>query len=460
MDLSKTHDNFALFFEMGTGKTLSTIAALLESYNSGPGIQKTLVVAPIVVVPNWEREIQAYSDLPGHRVVTLLGSQKQRIKTFQSALDRIGKELIVITNYEALLMGDLFEMLMKWQPEFFVADESHKLKTYNTKRTKFATQLADKAGRKILLSGTPVLNSPIDLFSQYRVMDGGKTFGKSFYAFRFKYFYDKNAYMPSTVRFPNWQLHPDSIENINALVQETSLRVKKDECLDLPPLLRRTEYVEMTPGQNKLYQGMKKDFIAYLDDKACVASIALTKALRLMQILSGFIKLEDGTERQLDNVPRERALEDLLEQLTPNHKVIVWAVFKHNFKQIAKICEKLGLEYVEVHGGVTQKCKQEAIDRFTRDDGPRVFIGHPGAGGIGVNLTVSSYSIYFSRSFSLEHDLQSEARNHRGGSERHEKITRIDLVTPGTIDELVLKMLANKQELGENLISAIKREGI
>jgi SNF2 family DNA or RNA helicase len=81
-----------------------------------------------------------------------------------------------------------------------------------------------------------------------------------------------------------------------------------------------------------------------------------------------------------------------------------------------------------------------------------VLIGHPGSGGIGLNLIEASYMIYYSRSFSLEHDIQSEARCYRGGSERHQSITRIDLVTPGTIDELVMKSLATKQELSDKIL--------
>ena len=79
-------------------------------------------------------------------------------------------------------------------------------------------------------------------------------------------------------------------------------------------------------------------------------------------------------------------------------------------------------------------------------------IANQGAGGIGINMTEASYSIFFSRNFSLEHDLQAEARNYRGGSEMHQKVTRIDLVSPGTIDELISEALANKQNMAEKIL--------
>lgn len=386
---------------------------------------------------------------------SLEGSEKKRCKTLLGS-----DSLVFVSNYESLRMKELYQLYLGFKPEIIVFDESHKLKNPSAQTTKKAIALADTARYKYLLSGTPVLNSPMDLFSQYRAMDGGKSFGKNFFSFRAKYFYDANAGMPKTYHFPNWVVKKTATSDINKIVNDTSLRVTKEECLDLPPLIRQTQYVEMTAEQAKMYKQMKQDFITFINDKACVAQLALTKALRLQQIVSGFVRLDDGSEITLKTTPREKALEELLTDLTPNHKVIVWAVFRHNFKQISKICEKVGVDYVEVHGEVSGKAKQESIDRFNNDDRCRVFIGHPGAGGVGISLVCSDISIYFSRSFSLEHDLQSEARNHRGGSEQHNKITRIDLVSKDTIDQLVLEMLAKKVELGENLLQAIKQGAI
>ena len=92
------------------------------------------------------------------------------------------------------------------------------------------------------------------------------------------------------------------------------------------------------------------------------------------------------------------------------------------------------------------------MDRFRKDDSCRVMIANQGAGGAGINLVEASYSIYYSKGFSLEHDLQSEARNHRGGSEIHDKITRIDLVCPNTIDESINEALSNKQHVADRIL--------
>ena len=114
------------------------------------------------------------------------------------------------------------------------------------------------------------------------------------------------------------------------------------------------------------------------------------------------------------------ALRDLLEDLTPEHKVIVWAVFKQNYRDIAKVCADLKIEYVTLSGEQSTKEKNDAVEKFKTNPDTKVIIANPQAGGVGVNLQEASYSIFYSRNFSLENDLQAEARNYRGGSEIHE----------------------------------------
>ncbi len=232
------------------------------------------------------------------------------------------------------------------------------------------------------------------------------------------------------------------------------MAVKKEDCLDLPPLVRERVYVELSKPQRKLYDEMKRDFITFIGDQAVTASLAITKALRLMQIISGFAQAEsDGgatvTVPIKDN-PRAAALRELLQEIAPYHKVIVWAVFKRDYETISKVVEELSLDYVLVHGETSNK--QETIERFQVDPKLRVLVGHPGAAGIGVNITAASYAIYYSRNFSLEQYLQSEARNYRGGSEIHEKITHIDIVAKDTLDEQVVEALSGKRTISVEVL--------
>lgn len=123
---------------------------------------------------------------------------------------------------------------------------------------------------------------------------------------------------------------------------------------------------------------MKRDFVAYVNDKACVATLAITKALRLQQIVSGFVALEgengeDRTNVAIKDNPRAQALKELLADVAPYHKVIVWAVFRENYAAVRAVCDELELKYVEVHGEVSAPARQKAVDSFNDEKDVRVF---------------------------------------------------------------------------------------
>lgn len=440
---------FAFFFEAGTGKTYTCIKTIL---NNGGLSGRVLIFCPPIVCENWKREWEKFAGVSEDDILVLRGPGKKRVEALKSSSARI-----VITNYESLLMNDLFELFCKTPFSFLVVDECQKIKDPTSQRTKKMIILSDKLRSKnYLLSGTPVLNSLMDLWSQFRVLDGGFTLGKNFFAFRNTYFFDRNANAPSYVKHRDWQLRPGAESIIKDKIKDFSMHVKKEQCLDLPPLLTKKIFVSMGKEQKRVYDSMEKDFISLVGSEAAVAELVITKALRLQQIVSGFVPVEiGGGDRKnisFDDNPRIDALEELLLEYTPKSKVIVWAVFKENFVQIAKLCERLGLKFVEVHGEV--KNKQEAVDEFNTNDDCRVFIGHPGSGGIGINLVVSNVSIFYSRNFSLENDIQAEARNNRGGSEIHDSLLRIDLVCNNSIDEQILTALDNKQQIGVKVLLA------
>jgi SNF2 family DNA or RNA helicase len=462
IERAKEMQDFALFFDMGAGKTSTTINILRHKFAHYKRVLRTVIFCPPVVCINWKREFEAHSKI-GHLVHVLSGSQKKRIEQFNKLKDNRPSPIFV-TNYESLQMEDLMQLIFNWRPEATVWDESQRIKNPQAKRTKIAIRLADLTLHNYILSGTPILNNAMDVWAQFRVLDRGQTFqdhrGKpmAFMHFRAKYFTDKNAGMPSDRHFPKFVLGEGMEDLFHDMIYAKAMRVMKSECLDLPPLVKTRVEVELAPEQKRLYNEMKEHFIAYLESgEAVTAQVAVTKALRLQQIVSGYCKTEDGVEIQLEHNPRLTALEETLEGLPENSKVIIWSVFQANYREIASVCEKLKLPYRELHGLVPGKDRQKNIDDFNNDPEVRVMIANQGAGGVGVNLIAASYSFFYSRNFSLEQDLQAEARNYRGGSEIHEKVTRVDFVAPGTIDEVIMEALANKVNLAESILALRNR---
>lgn len=451
-------DEFAFLFDIGTGKTCASINTLRHWCQQANRVLNTLVLCPQTTILQWkEDEFRKHSVLEKH-CVPLVGPGTKRLKLVK---ERFGKPTIFITNHETLLMKPVVTALLNHGVEVGIFDEAQKFKTPTAKRTKAAAKLSETLKKKLVLTGSKL--QPMDYFSIYLVLDNGKTFGKNFFVYRAKYFFDKNAGMPKHSYFPDWRPRPGSFKELNGKIYQKAMLAKKEDCLDLPPLVRQKVYVEMTPEQKRAYKQMEEDLVAYLDSGAAVATMALTKVLRLQQIVTGFVSVTDPESQiaatvkaevisKFENVPRVKALKEILEEITPEHKVIVWACFAYNYQQIRKICDDLKLPMVEITGQQTAKQNQAAITEFRADDKIRVCMANQRAGGVGVNLTEASYSIYFSRTYSLDDDLQSEGRNYRGGSERHSKITRIDLVTPDTVDSDVLSALSKKLDIAKKIL--------
>ncbi len=452
------HEEFAWLYEVGTGKSKTAVETLRVLFSREGRVMRTLIVCPPIVIANWPKEFKFSSNIGRDKIVPLIGTGKKRLEILKKAKPNS----IFICNYETLSMKGFPEEAAATPFEIVIADEVHYCKSPTAKRSKALYKIGDAASYRYALTGTPILNNTLDIFGIWRFLDKGQEFGANFFGFRAKYFCDKNAGMPKHNHFPKWVPMDHMQAELSARMAKRSQHVKKSECLDLPPYIRKVIEVPMQKEQQKAYNEMKQDLVTFLEqgDKAAIAKLALTKALRLLQITSGFIGVEDREGKKSEHVfkktPRAEALKDLLIKLTPDHKVIIWSVFKQNYKTISDICEEIGVDYVEVNGSVSQKKKDEAVERFNADETVRVFSGHPVSGGIGINLVSSPYTVYFSRGFSLGADLQSEARNYRGGSEIHDKVTRIDLVTPASIDEAVLEKLRAKVEVSSTVLAGLR----
>lgn len=446
---------YGLFFEVGTGKTATLIGILRAIFNFKSQVLPTVIISPLVTLHNWKNEWAKFSKIQPQDVVVLEGTGRKKLDTFLKHAAKPGK--IFILNYEALLHKELYEAILKWAPRVLVCDESHYIKNPTSQRTKKIMKIAELAEYRYILSGTPILNSPFDIFSQMYVLDLGKRFGTKFHFFKLKYFYDKNAGMPSHKHFPLWLPKSGSIEDINKLINECTMHVKKSECLDLPPLVREEIPVEMSKEQLKHYESLKLEFISYINDAACVASLAITKALRLQQVLSGHMPLDNEQIYSFKENPRLEALQELVELHKDNSKIIIWACFKKNHEEISRMLDRINVKHVFLTGEQNLQEKQASMVAFETDPSVRVCVGNQSV-GIGVNLISSNLSIYYSRSFNMGHDEQSMARNYRAGSEMHNSITRIDLVTPNTIDEKILQALKNKREISAQLLKEVAKE--
>lgn len=440
----------AFFMEMGTGKTKTTIDTIVNLPNN----PRVLIITPIITLENWKIEILENTDCSKDDIAVFIGSKEKKLSILRDAIDRQKKFLIV--NYDALIGEAVAKLLHEYDANVLVCDESHLVKNYKSKRSKVVEKISQKCSYKYILTGTPILNDLSDLWMQFKILDGGKLLGSNFFVFRNKYMVDKNANWRGFKTFPKWVNRPGAEEEINKLISPYCIKIKKDECLDLPPLVVKTQEFEMGEEQKFHYERMLKDFITFINDSASVATTAMTKSLRLMQIASGFMKLDTGEEIDFKENPRLDICKELLSEIIINNKCIVWCSFIHNYKQLSRMCDELKLDYVLVTGGMSTEAKNDAVKRFNHEPSCKVMIANRAAAGVGINLVAASYSIVYSRNFSLGEEKQSEARNHRGGSEIHEKITKIDLCAKNSIDSHVLTALRNKEDIANKIMEFSK----
>jgi SNF2 family DNA or RNA helicase len=483
VDFALKQRDFAFLHGLGSGKTGTMITTLRYKFGEAGRVRKTLIISPLITLGNWGREFGEFSRIPGRDIIVLnkrTGGQK--VKQFTDAVTgltgALDRDKIIICNYEMMQNTAFVEAVLKWQPEILVLDEAHRVRNHKGKRARVVRQISMKCAHRYLMTGSPILNDCQDVFYPYLIMDQGKTFGDNYYAFQGKYFQDLNGgWKGNQNYFPDYAERPEMFPELQQKMYfypdgtRKAHRILTKDCVDLPPLVRVKVPLTMGTEQAKVYKEMRDQYLTYVRDiktkgmpLAVVANLAITKALRLQQIASGFVKAEDGQEYPIgEEHPRLDALRDILETTACPRvdpvKVIVWACFKHNHLEIAKLCQELKLEYRLLNGDVSAKDKEKNMQEFRELAHVKVMIANQQAGGIGVNLVEAPVAVYYSRNFSLEQDLQSEARNYRGGSNIHDKVTRIDLVMQDSIDELVASALAGKQNLAELILNLVE-EGL
>lgn len=449
-------NEMALLHEMGTGKTTSAIAWFRCKCFQEKKVLKTLIVSPIATLWGWEKEFQDNTPENVHSKVIVVHDKNPK-KKYEKASDETKK--IFIVNQEALTSEKMYELLKAQNFECVIVDESQNFKSHKSKRLKKLLTLSDKAAFRAVLTGTLILNSYEDIWAVWRILDKGTTFGDSFFHFRHKYFRDANAaWKGKTNYFPAYVPKPRIESEITSLIDKKASRLTKLECLDLPPLVKTIDHVEMTSEQAKMYRQMLNELVVEVKQGECVATNALVKVLRLMQISAGFLDYENDVEKGTlyfkDN-PKLAQLKTRLIELTPNHKVIVWTTFRASYDPIRNMLRELKIDFAELTGDT--KDRSDQIFKFQNDHMCRVMLSNPQAGGVGITLTKSDVAIYYSCSFKLGDRLQSEARNHRGGSEIHDKVTLIDIVAKGTIDEDVREALNKKEDFANSVLDRLAK---
>lgn len=449
--------SFALFCEMGTGKTKILIDNIAMLYDKGE-INGALILAPKGVYRNWVKELSEH--MPTHvdyKTAVWSPNLTQLKVTELVQILKPGEHLkILLMNIEALSTDKGISMAEKFLAKnrtFMAIDESTAIKSYNSIRTKWAVKLGKRAKYRRIATGSPVTNGPLDLFSQCEFLDP-KLLG-FFSFFTFKNYYCEMWKRPrGDGKFFDEIIGFRHMGELAKDLSKFSYRVRKEDCLDLPPKVYIKREVELTPEQKRAYDSMLKHNLAIIDGNLSSVTIALTQLMRLMQICSGHLKMDDGQMSEFGT----RKLDELMQCIDETDgKVIIWAHFTHD---ILAICKELEKKYgkgsvAAYHGATSDDRRPEIVRDFQDPNGKlRFFVGQQSTGGYGITLTAASTVIYYSNNYALEQRLQSEDRAHRIG--QNKSVTYVDIVTTGTVEEKVREALIEKLDIA-NII--LKEEG-
>ena len=443
-----TGKGFGLLFEMGCGKTLTAIAVAGAGYQMGK-VAKVLIVAPTSVCAVWPKEFQEYADFR-YTIRTLLGDKVKRIKELDD-LERFPFPVlkVAVINYESTWREGIFERLMAYDADLIIADESQRIKTHDADQSKALHKLGDRARYKMILSGTPVQNDAIDIFSQYRFLDP-TVFGLNFYPFRSRYAVMGGFNRKKIVGYRD-------LDQLIKKEHSIAYRVTKEEAIDLPEQTFENRYITLNRKERGLYDQLRRSSVAELEGGGTItATTVLTRLLRLQQFTGGFLVEDDADRPQLVSRRKLDALADILQDyvIDGRKKLVIFARFIPEVMEIIKLSENiLGKNHkktVAIYGEIKKESRGDIVRQFQEDPDTMVFVGQIDTAGTGITLTAANTCVYYSVNFNYATYSQSLSRIHRIG--QRNRCTYIHLVTEKTVDDMILSALAKKEDLAKTVV--------
>ena len=411
-------------------------------------IDRVLIVAPTSVVAVWPKEFQEFADFK-YTCRTLLGDKTHRLRELNDLQKFPFKAMkVAVINYESTWREGIFEALQEYDADLIICDESQRIKTHDAEQSKALHKLGDQARYKLILSGTPVQNNAIDIYSQYRFLDS-TIFGENFYKFRNRYAVMGGFNRKQIVGYKD-------LDGLIKKEHSIAFRITKNEAIDLPEQTFETRRVHFSKKEQDLYNRIKRDSYAELDSGGQItATTVLTKLLRLQQLTGGFLVKDDASKPEQVSRAKLDALSDIIEDyvIGSGKKLVIFARFIAEVKAIIDLVAKLlprGMKQVTIYGEIKKEDRGDIVKQFQEDPNTTVFIGQIDTAGTGITLTAADTCVYYSKNFNYATYSQSLSRIHRIG--QRNVCTYIDLEVDKTIDELISQSLAKKEDMAKTVV--------
>lgn len=448
----------ALFMDMRTGKS-KTVIDLACAYIMEKKVEIVLIVCPISIKTNWIDQIEGHSPILFN--YHLLDTAKR--KKFELWLEDKSNTnpKVLIVGVESLAAGSATEYCKRFmhtsKKSLMVVDESSKIKNHKATRTENCTMLGLMAEYRVILTGSPIANGPIDLYAQFEFLDPDIIGMGDFYSFRNRYCVMGGYENKQIIGY-------DNMEELMELIKPYTYMVTQSEVFDkLPEKVYAIRVVSLSKEQKKHYDTMKETKTVEDNGKELTVQNALEKMLRLQEITGGHVsfKSEDlNNKEKFDRIRIDGPNPKLIELMNCIDEtigsVIIWAQFRDEIKMIV---EELGMMYgkdsvVEFHGGVSEEDRKINRDAF-QNKNARFFVGNTATGGMGLELSAANTMIYFSNSFNFIDRMQSVERAFEATKD---SILVVDIVAERTVDVHIAKALQLKQDMSDYVRSALSKD--
>lgn len=457
------HPNPGILFGVGLGKTM--VAINIARYRvQFSNVNKILVLAPTSIMYNWAKEIKKFSE---YESIILHGGKKERLyrlKYFKNDPNlRFG-----IINYEAVQIPDFFNKLREINPNLIIADESARyIKSNLANRTEATIALGQQTLYRMILTATPIAHRPMDIWSQFRFLDGGALFTDNFYRFRHLYFIQRKF-----PRYTQYVIKPERRKDITRKIYSTCIRFTKEQVKDdleefygmevLTEHAYQIIKIPMSRRLTSLYNQVKKEVLAEIETMSGLTRLNIrsifTKLLRLQQITGGFTVNEDKEIVLLKEKPKlDATIEEVDSIVDAEESCVVWCRFRPSMNLISSELHKKGIKHYYMSGDDSPKEKESKWRGFQSSDTINVFLGQIRAGGIGIELfkidgkeSKSQSTIFYENEWPLEVRVQAEGRIDRIG--QRSLCRYVDIVLENTIDERMLESIREGQEIADSIL--------
>ena len=438
--------------EMGTGKSKVAIDTMSLLFLNRQ-IDGVLIIAPKGGYLNWiDEEIPAHipEHIPKRMAFWNADSTKLEQRIAYSLLGAKDDCLdIMVVNVEAL-NGDrayeFTETFVRSHYTLIIVDESTCIKNHAAKRTKAVYKLGALSDYRRILTGTPITDSPLDLFGQCQFLKPGVLGHDNWVSFS-NYYADIQKMTHGTRRYDKIVRYKN-LPELTQRIQAFSYRKLKSECLDLPEKTFVNYYVEQTSEQKAAYKKMKEEAMIQFSNEEMVSSTSVITTMgKLHQINCGHIKDDFGN---IHDIPNNRVSE-LIDILSKTHdKVIIWCNFKRDVELIRNAIKKEFDEDASLYyGETTTDDRRESLENFRRGNS-RFFVSTLATGAMSLTIVESAYTVYYSYDYNAMLWLQSQDRNHRPGQTRN--VTYVVMQTPKSVDTRIIKALKEKEDLAAQVL--------